>query len=176
MRGLQCYPSAQELSTELFLDFCLPCTRGLIIALTGSIFQGSTLCAGGHCTAGEAQQNRRCATLQVQPMSVLISHLFLWNWHSSISILNFAEEIFFPGMLLHKQKRWKSRAASLWGNALPCVDGEMPHVKFRERSTSTRILWQFIVLETRMKNWLWDSPADSQWIIFKETSKSNSMK
>lgn len=25
MRGLQCYPSAQELSTVLFLDFCLPC-------------------------------------------------------------------------------------------------------------------------------------------------------
>lgn len=24
-RGLQCYPSAQELSTVLFLDFCLPC-------------------------------------------------------------------------------------------------------------------------------------------------------
>lgn len=95
-----------------------------------------------------------------ETVSALISHLFLLNWHGSISILNFAEEIFFPGMLLHKQKRWKKRAALLGGNALPCVDGEMPHMKFRERSTSTRILWQFIVLETRMKIWLWDSPAE----------------
>lgn len=35
-------------------------------------------------------------------------------------------------MLFHKQKRWEKRAALLWGNALPCVDGEMPHVKFKK--------------------------------------------
>lgn len=36
-RGLQCYPSAQELSTELFLDFCPPCTGVFAIGLTGNI-------------------------------------------------------------------------------------------------------------------------------------------
>lgn len=97
MRGLQCYPSAQELSTVLFLDF-LPSLLPSIIGLKGSIFQGSIPRAGGHRTCGEIQQNGRDvhATLQVQPVSVLISHLFLSNWQSSISILNFTEEIFFP--------------------------------------------------------------------------------
>lgn len=89
MRGLQCYPSAQELSTVLFLDF-LPSLLPSIIGLKGSIFQGSIPRAGGHRTRGEIQQNGRDvhATLQVQPVSVLISHLFLSNWQSSISILN----------------------------------------------------------------------------------------
>lgn len=76
----------------------LPSLLPSIIALKGSISQGSIPCAGGHRTRGEVQRNRRDvhAPLQVQPVSVLISHLFLLNWQSSISILNLAEEIFFP--------------------------------------------------------------------------------
>lgn len=76
----------------------LPSLLPSIIGLKGSIFQGSIPRAGGHRTRGEIQQNGRDvhATLQVQPVSVLISHLFLSNWQSSISILNFTEEIFFP--------------------------------------------------------------------------------
>lgn len=77
--------------------FAFP-AQEVLSGLKGSIFQGSIPCAGGHHTRGGVQQNRRDvpAALQVQPVSALISHLFLFNWHSSISILTFAEEIFLP--------------------------------------------------------------------------------